>query len=134
MGVGSTLEILPDSSLTLVLGKTSFQVQNNTVRNDTGVPANLTILGTDQFTGEMNWDNNTETYAAIYIPRAAFVPVQGMANVDIYGALVCNYMNFKSNINLHYDEALKDLDNLRGGIPLWRIKSWQQIIGAVAAN
>jgi hypothetical protein len=126
MNVGSTLEILPDSSLTLVLGKTSFTSQNNTFRNDTGVPANFTVLGTDQFTSEMNWDNNTDTCAAIYIPRAAFVPSQGMANVGVFGALICRYMDLKSNIGFHYDEALKDLDSLRGGIPYWRITSWQE--------
>lgn len=126
MDVGSTLEIMPHSSLTLVLGKTTFDMQNNTFRNQTGAPANLTIMGTDQFTADMNWDNNSDTVAAIYIPRAAFVPVQGMANIDVYGALVCRYMDLKSNINLHYDQALKDLDNLRGGIPIWRITSWQE--------
>jgi hypothetical protein len=126
MDVGSTLEILPDSSLTLVLGKTSFTSENNTFRNETGVPANFTILGTDQFTSEMNWDNNTDTCAAIYIPRAAFVPSQGMANVGVFGALICRYMDLKSNIGFHYDEALKDLDSLKGGIPYWRITSWQE--------
>ncbi len=126
MNVGSTLEILPDSSLTLILGKTSFTSQNNTFRNDSGVPANFTILGTDQFTAEMSWDNNADTCAAIYIPRASFVPVQGMANIEVYGALICRYMDLKSNLNFHYDEALKDLDGLKGGIPYWKITSWQE--------
>ncbi len=126
MNVGSTIEILPNSSLTLILGKTTFTAQNNTFRNDTGVPANLTILGTDQFTADMAWDNNAETIAAIYIPRAAFRPVQGMANIDVYGALVCRYMDLKSNINFHYDQALKDLNDVKGGIPYWKITAWQE--------
>lgn len=121
------LEIAEGASLTLILGNTSFYTNNNTIQNNSQVPSNLMILGTDEFTGQMNWENNIDTHAAIYVPSAT-VSIGGSPNVNFFGAIVCNYLEFKNNIDIHYDMALKDLDWIQGGVPKWTVKSWQERI------
>ncbi len=124
MSNNSTITIGPDSSLTLILGKASYYQANNTSINNTTVPANLVIMGTDQFNGTMSYKCNSANKAAIYVPRAEFTVEN--SNTDIFGAVVCRRFNFPVNINLHYDEALADLDYVKGGIPCWRVTSWQE--------
>jgi hypothetical protein len=128
---GTVIIIEPDASLTLILGNTSFLVENNSSFNDGGKPEDLLILGTDQFTDTdpfdnvMRLENNGDIYAAIYTPRASMVSAQGNANISIFGAFLADSMWSKANIDFHYDEALGDL-NLINTIPYWRVKSWQQ--------
>jgi hypothetical protein len=128
MSVGTTLRILPDSSLTLILGNTTFEMINNTVVNETLNPSHLLILGTEEFVPlspesyTMYWNNNVDTYAAIYVPGAR---VKYEANTEMFGALICFSMDIKNNVNFHYDEALANLD-LEGGVPYWAITSWQE--------
>lgn len=129
MDNGSKLQILPDSSLTLILGNTTFEMVNNTIQNDTLIPSNLLILGTDQFTPVgadstyMYWNNNVDTYAAIYTPRAR---VNYEPNTDLYGALISYSLDIKNNVDFHYDEALKDINFIKGGIPYYIVTSWQE--------
>lgn len=127
---GASITIGENASLTLVLGKTTWSQSNNSMINNTTEPENLIILGTDQFTGDMDYKCNSENHAAIYVPRATFTVSN--SNIHIYGALVANYFNFPTNINLHYDEALADLTYVKGGIPYWKITSWQESTGSTA--
>jgi len=127
MGVNSSITIGPNSSLTLILGKTTYYQANNTSINNTTEASNLIILGTDEFTGTMDYKCNSSHKAAIYVPRAEFKVSN--SNVDLYGAVVCRRFNFPVNINLHYDEALADLNYVKGGIPYWKITSWQERLG-----
>lgn len=128
MSNNSTITVGPDSSLTLILGKTTYYQANNTSINNTTAASNLVILGTDQFTGTMNYKCNSANKAAIYVPRAEFMVEN--SNTHIYGAVVCRRFNFPVNINLHYDEALADLTYVKGGIPYWKLTSWQERMGA----
>lgn len=129
MDNGSSLQILPDSSLTLILGSATFEPTNNTIINDSQIPSNLVVLGTDAFTPtdpdayNMYWENNNDTYAAIYVPRAR---VKYECNTDLYGALISYSLDIRNNVDFHYDEALKDIDWLSGGIPYYVITSWQE--------
>ncbi len=123
----SSITIGPNSSLTLILGKTTYYQANNTSINNTTSASNLMILGTDQFTGTMNYKCNTQNKAAIYVPRAEFTVEN--SNTHIYGAVVCRRFNFPVNINLHFDEALADLNYVKGGIPYWKMTSWQEKVG-----
>jgi hypothetical protein len=120
----SSITIAPNSSLTLILGKTTYYQANNTSINNTTTASNLMILGTDQFTGTMSYKCNSQNKAAIYVPRAEFVVEN--SNTHIYGAVVCRRFNFPVNINLHFDEALADLNYVKGGIPYWKLTSWQE--------
>ena len=121
----TTVEIEPGSSLKLILGNTSFQQLSNTeVNNLTKTAENLVILGTEQFTGEMHWNSNTALYGAIFVPEAA---IHYDSNHDLYGSLVCNWLDFNSNANIHYDEALGNLDWISAGLPTYVVKYWQQV-------
>ena len=124
----SSITIGADSSLTLVLGKTtSASVINNCALNNSGTATNCLILGTPQFSGSFGLRNNDVIRAAMYMPNASFVVDQ--ANVDLYGAVVCDYIDIRNNVDIHYDEALKELDYVMGGVPYWRVTSWQERIG-----
>jgi hypothetical protein len=124
----STLEIAPGSSLKLVLGDATFtQLSNTAVNNLTKTASNLVILGTEEFVGEMHWNSNTDLYGAIAVPEAS---IHYDSNHDLYGSLVCDYLDFDSNANIHYDEALGKLDWIRGGIPGYVVKSWQERVGS----
>jgi hypothetical protein len=51
------------------------------------------------------------------------------ANFRLNGAVVCDYIDVRNNLDFYYDEALGDLDYVKGGIPYWRITTWQEPIG-----
>ncbi len=124
----STLEIAPGASLKLILGDTTFtQLSNTAVNNLTQTAANLVILGTEEFTGEMHWNSNTELYGAIAVPEAS---LHYDSNHDLYGSLVCDYLDFDANADIHYDEALGKLDWITGGIAGYVVKSWQERLGS----
>jgi len=126
-GKNANINIAPNSSLTLILGNTTASTVNNVAINNTGSATNCVILGTQQFTGDFSLRNNDEIRAAIYMPQAQFICSQ--ANVHLYGAVVCDYIDIRNNINIHYDQALKDLDDIKGGIPYWRLTTWQEKLG-----
>ena len=126
-GKNANINIGPDSSLTLILGKTTASLVNNIDINNTGVAPNLLILGTDQFTGDFSVRNNTSLNAAIYMPKARFVVDQ--ANFTLKGAVVCDYIDVRNNLDFYYDEALKELNVIMGGIPYWRVTTWQERVG-----
>lgn len=146
------IRIADGGSLTIILGNTSFWTENNwTINVDSagvvGKPADCVILGTDQFrpldgavnsttatkrspatpgVGYLNFENNGTMAAALYAPRAAMVDQQGQADLRIFGAAMTNTMDWKTNIDFHYDEALGDLMTLKGGLPYWKVLSWQE--------
>jgi hypothetical protein len=114
------------SSLTLILGSADVNLRNNIQINNSGAPENLVILGTSQFTGEFSLRNNIPIKAAIYIPSAEFTMRD---NVQLYGAIIANYITMRNNNEIHYDEALKNLDYIKGGIAYWKLTSWREQIG-----
>ncbi len=124
----SSITIGENSSLTLILGNTtSASVVNNCAINNSGTAADCLVLGTSQFTGNFGLRNNDTIKAAMYMPNASFVVDQ--ANFDLYGAVVCDFIDIRNNVDFHYDEALKDLQFVKGGIPFWRVTTWQERIG-----
>jgi len=126
-GKNANINIAANSSLTLILGKTTASVVNNVAINNTGTAPDCLILGTEQFTGDFSVRNNAYLNAAIYMPQANFLVDQ--ANFILRGAVVCDYIDVRNNLEFYYDEALKDLDYVKGGIPYWRLTSWQESIG-----
>jgi len=126
-GKNADINIGPDSSLTLILGKTTASVVNNVSINNTGTAPNCLILGTEQFTGDFSVRNNADFNAALYMPQAKFLVEQ--ANFTLKGAVVCDYIEVRNNLNFYYDEALGDLDYIKGGIPYWRVTTWQEPLG-----
>jgi len=146
------IQIAEGGSLTVILGNTTFFTENNWTINidadgSVGTPGECVILGTDQFrpvpgetnttegtkknpahpgVGYLNLENNGTMAVALYAPRAAMVDQQGHANLEIFGAAMTNTMDWKTNINFHYDEALGDLMTLTGGVPYWKLVSWAE--------
>ena len=37
-------------------------------------------------------------------------------------------MDFKNQVNFHYDKALADLKLITGGFENWKIISWQEVV------
>lgn len=123
----SSITIGENSSLTLILGKTtSVDVVNNCAINNSGTAPNAVILGTSQYTDSLSFRNNDVINAAIYMPNASFTVRN---NVTLQGAVVCDYLEMRNNANIHYDDALKDLSLVKGGTPYWRVTTWQEPIG-----
>ena len=121
---GATLIIQEGASLTLILGDTSYLMRSNTVMNENGIPSTFLILGTEEFEGEFHWNSNSDIYAAMYMPNAE---VHYDSNYEMFGAIICDYLDLNANAHLHYDEALGDLGIIEGGIPYGVVKSWQEV-------
>jgi Tfp pilus assembly protein PilX len=125
-GKNSNIDIAANSSLTLILGNTSWDAQNSFDINNAGKAEDFLILGTQQFDGGFSFQNNDTVVAAIYAPNASYI---NRDNVHLYGAINCEHIDLRNNIDIHYDEALGDLDYILGGIPYWRVTTWQEPIG-----
>jgi hypothetical protein len=121
---GATLVIEEGASLTMILGYTSYLMRSNTVMNENGIPSTFLVLGTEEFEGEFHWNSNTDTYAAMYMPNA---DVHYDSNYEMFGAIICDYLDLNANAHLHYDEALGDIDWIKGGVPYWVVTSWQEV-------
>jgi len=129
MGHNTSIEIADDgdSSLNLVLGKTTFvQQSNSSINNLSQIPSKLLILGTSEFNtetvGEMHWNSNTELYGAIFAPE---IDIYYDSNHDLYGSVICNQIVFNANTAVHYDEALGEVDTILGGVPQYAVIYWQ---------
>jgi len=163
MGKNSSINIAPDSSLTLILGNASMTAEQGYSINAQGNPAqaaNCVILGTDQFTlpqnPKFNFDKagvkiddvdkshtpglmffehgqggepNGQIYAATYAPGAHLTTGQGQNHMDYYGALITKSMDFKVQVDFHYDKALADLKIVTGGYEYWKIINWVELVG-----
>jgi hypothetical protein len=82
------------------------------------------IFGTDSFTGEMEWNSNSDFWGAVYVPKA---DVRFRSNSDFYGSIVGKSFDLASNARIHYDEALADLEiDIEGQDITYSVKSWQE--------
>jgi hypothetical protein len=123
MNSNSILEILPGSSLELVLGNGTFTQESNTqVNNLTEDPKNLAIMGTAEFK-EMIWRANTEFWGVIYVPEAT---VDYASNGDLYGSIVADYLSMSSNTGIHYDESLRTWDKYVAPTNTLIMRYWQE--------
>ncbi len=156
MGPNSNITVEDGASLTLILGDTSFVAgQGYTINQTSGTPADCIILGTDQFAlpttqdpdalpkkmdqlgeipGLMYFEHaagsdNGEIYAAIYVPRAHISTGQGQNHMSVFGSMTSASMDFKVQVDFHYDEALGALNIINGGFKYWRVTSWQELLG-----
>lgn len=158
MGNNSSINIAPDSSLTMILGNASVTVEQGYSINAQGSPpkaANCVILGTNQFTippnqnvdnlpnkaesvdklqipGLMYFEhaqNDGNVYSAMYVPGGHVTTGQGQNHMNFYGALLTKSMDFKVQIDFHYDKALADLKLVTGGYDRWMIINWLEVVG-----
>ncbi len=158
MGNNSSINIDPGSQLILILGNTSVTVEQGYNINATGSPAQASrcvILGTNQFavppgTNVDNLPNKATSvdalripglmyfehaqsdgniYAAMYVPGGHVTTGQGQNHMNYYGAMITNSMDFKVQVDFHYDKALADLKIVNGGFAYWRIVNWAEVVG-----
>ncbi len=78
--------------------------------------------------GVVVFEQQSDISAAIYTPCAEVFDIQGMNHADIYGAWITKTMTFKVAARFHYDEALGELMDMKGGPPKWRIINWVEIV------
>jgi hypothetical protein len=160
MGNSSSINIAPGSSLTLILGNAAVRVEQGYNINAQGSPpqaANCVILGTNQFSIPANIDVNNlpkppkgqiapmipglvyfehaqsdgNIYSAMYAPGAHITTGQGQNHMNFYGALLTRSMDFKVQVDFHYDKALADLKIFKGGYEYWKIINWADVIGGI---
>jgi hypothetical protein len=157
MGTNSSINIAEGSTLTLILGNASFTAEQGYNINAHGAPptpADCVILGTNQF----NYPDNTNMnkikkapdadaarvpglmyfehaqsegniYAALYAPKAHMADLQGQNHMNFFGSAIVKSMDFKVQVNFHYDKALADLKIINGGFAYWRIINWTEVVG-----
>jgi Tfp pilus assembly protein PilX len=125
MRSNSQLEIADGVSVTIYLGGSFVQESNTSINNLSEDPTQLMIFGTDSFTGEMDWNSNSDFWGAVYVPKAH---VRFCNNTDFYGSIISKSFELQSNARIHYDMALAglniELDDSED--TLYKVKSWQQ--------
>ena len=121
----SQLEIAAGVSATIYLGGTYVQESNTSINNLSEDPTQLMIFGTDSFTGEMEWNSNSDFWGAVYVPNAH---VSFRSNTEFYGSIISKSFELQSNSRIHYDMALEgisiELESSEDSI--YKVKSWQQ--------
>jgi hypothetical protein len=68
-------------------------------------------------------------FSAMYAPGAHITTGQGQNHMNFYGALLTRSMDFKVQVDFHYDKALADLKIFKGGYEYWKIINWADVIG-----
>lgn len=126
MTSNTQLDITEDASLAMYLGGSFVQESNTQINNLTMDPTKFMLFGTDSFTGDMEWNSNTDFYGAVYVPRANVI-YNSAAN--FYGSIMGKYVDIASQANIHYDEALANLEIVPGSMgSYYLVKSWQEKI------
>ncbi len=123
MDSNSEFNIAEGVNATIYLGGSFSMASNSAINNSTKDPTKLAILGTDSFTVEMNWPSNTEFWGVIYVPRAT---INITTNDNFYGSLVAKKIIMNSTGQIHYDEALKNLEIGTVVEKPYHVKSWKE--------
>ncbi len=89
-------------------------------------PTSLLLLCTDSFTGDMEWNSNSDFWGAVYSPKANVV---FNSSANFYGSVMGKYVDITSQANIHYDEALASLEIVPGSMgSFYTVLSWQEKI------
>jgi hypothetical protein len=124
----TTLVVAPGASLKLYVGGTNTTFGQVTVFGTAtnfqyyGLPANtnVTMIGHDTLTG------------TIYAPNATFrggerSPGDSFVDFNLYGAIVANSIDMRSNFRLHFDESLKNAAANGGLVRGFVVSSWREL-------
>jgi len=116
------LNITSNASVKIYLNCASADLTGQGVVNQSGLPAQCYIFGTEKLTS-IDIGGNAATAAVVYAPYAnANLHGGGSGDEDFSGAMIANTFKFVGHFHLHYDEAL-------GRTGLWRgftITSWNE--------
>lgn len=155
LGQASTINIAQGSKLIIILGNASMVVEKGyNINVSAGKPEDCTILGTNQFAfpyltedpnalppqisklddipGLMYFGHGASDgniYAAIYAPKAHLATAAGQNHLNLFGACLVNAMDFRCQVDFHYDMALADNLIVSGGYERWKIINWLEVVG-----
>jgi len=128
MASNSQLEIADGVNVTIYLGGSFVQESNTQINNLSMDATKFQVYGTDSFSGDIEWNSNSDFWGAVYAPRANVVY---NSEADFYGSIVGNYLDFSSQSTIHYDEALGDLKVSTGSEDApFVVKSWQEVVSS----
>ncbi len=113
------IRITQHGSLTLYVDG-DVDIAGNGAVNETHLPANLLIYGTNKIGQTFKVAGNGNLFAAIYAPNAD-VEIKG--NGDIGGAVVADMATLNGNAHFHYDEDLADF----GSEGSYRMDKWREL-------
>ena len=126
MSNNSQLNITNGGRVQIYFGGNWSLVNNCQINNLSQDPTKLIICGTDTFTGSKTFSNNTATYAAMYFPKADITIYN---NGAIYGSVIAKSVNLANNADIHFDEALLNVQpGFVPGSSGFFVKSWQEKI------
>ncbi len=124
----TSLVVAPGASLKLYVGGSNTILgpvfNSGTARNLQyyGLPGNtnITMIGHDRLTG------------TIYAPNARFRAGERLSgesynDFDLYGAIVVNSIDMRSDLKLHFDESLKNAAASGGPVRGFVVASWQEL-------
>ncbi len=120
----TNIEIADGVTAKIYLGGSFDQRSNTSINNLSEDPTKLMVFGTDSFTGEMEWNSNSDFWGAVYVPKA---DVRFRSNTDFYGSIIGKSFDLNSNARIHYDKALAELNfDVDSEEIFFEVKSWQE--------
>jgi len=126
MTSNTQLVVAENASATLYLGGSFVQESNTQINNVSMDPCSFMLICTDSFNGDLEWNSNTDFWGAVYAPKTNVIY---NSNADFYGSVIGKYVDIASQANIHYDEALANLEIVPGSMgSYYTVKSWQEKI------
>jgi hypothetical protein len=120
------LLIAENASATLYLGGSFVQESNTQINNLSMDPCSFMLFVLDSFTGDMEWNSNSDFWGAVYSPKTNVIY---NSNANFYGSVIGKYVDITSQANIHYDEALASLEIVPGSLgSFYTVMSWQEKI------
>lgn len=125
--IKGSIIVTPGSSLTLYL-EGDADIGGNGIVNQTNVPKNAVIYGTDATPGgqTIKLHGNGVLQAAVYAPNAHIELKGGGSSGEMSGSVIGYDIKMTGNYQFHYDEALAELTD---GNP-WSVGLWHEITRA----
>lgn len=96
----------------------SVAIAGNGISTSSSKPPNMLVYVTGS--SDVSLSGNGSLYAGIYAPNS---DVRNTGNGELYGAVVSKTYQQSGNGNVHFDEALKEVE---GGSPSTALLSWQE--------
>jgi len=109
-----------DADLTIYTNGRSV-ISGNGIANETNVPANFLLYSAYSGNNGVQITGNGDIYGAIYAP---YTNVKVTGNGNLYGSLIGKDLTVTGNGDLHYDEALSDVE---GGSITYVMQLWQDL-------
>ncbi len=115
------INILNGGSLKIYTTGTIDVKNGALINNQSKDPSKFIIYSTYQGADGIKFNNNGNLHMAVYAPQT---DVDVDNNTNIYGSLVGGTVNLAQNIQLHYDENLKNLSDTNASL---MPHDWQEI-------